>query len=48
MKLVHITVNTAKKARAITEALRKAGRTAWWDEWYGFDGAYYTVTYKRA
>ena len=48
MRLVIIRVNTVKKARIITEALRKAGRTAWCDEWYGFDGAYYTVTYKRA
>ena len=47
MKLLSVRVNTATKAIKITKALKRAGRTAWWDKWYGFNGAYYTVTYKK-
>ena len=45
-KLTNIEVNSTAKVKAITAALKKAGRLTWYDEFYTFTGKIYLIWYR--
>ncbi len=45
-KIANVEVNTFNKAYALTAALKKAGRLAWYDEFFTFTGKIYLIWYR--